>query len=355
MIRLVTVLAVALLLLAGQVPAAEEIVILPAEIGNLGIETDLPAMTQEATAIKSTATVVVPPMGDAIVSVSQAGLLARLNVAIGEEVVRGQVLATLQSPEFIALQSEFLHALNTNLLAQNEHDRDQQLFEEGIISGRRLQETQTRARIAAAGLNEHRQLLQISGLSSAEIHALESRQELQQQLEIRAPFDGVILERLATAGERLDAMSPVYRLADLTELWLEIKVPQELLSAVHPGMKVAVVDSPVPYPAVVTTVGKLIDSVTQAVIVRATINSEQHGLSPGQFVAVQIIAGNNGPSAGLLWNVPVSAVTKRGDSFFVFVRSETGFDAREVQVVSDDAQRVTLRGPIAAEDRIVVV
>ena len=46
-------------------------------------------------------------------------------------------------------------------------------------------------------------------------------------LNIRAPIGGVVLERLTTLGARLDIQAPIYRLADLSELWLEINIPQE--------------------------------------------------------------------------------------------------------------------------------
>lgn len=340
---------------ACHLSIAEEIAVAPNEIENLGIEVATPELAREIAAIEATARVVIPPMGDAIVSAPHSGLLAGLNVSVGEEVTRGQVMAKLQSSDFLALQREFLDALNANLLAQNEFQRDQQLFEEGIISGRRLQETTTRARIAATSFNEHRQLLQIAGLSGAEIRSLETEQKLLQVLEIRAPFDGVILDRMATAGERLDAMSPVYRLGDLSSLWLEINVPQEKLAAIHPGMKVAVTDSAIRLPAEVTTIGRSIDPATQAIMVRAALTEVGHGLKPGQFVSVRIVAGSSDTFDEAIWVVPVAAVSSRGGSQFLFVRTTNGFDVREAIIVGADANRVYLSVDIDTDDSIAVI
>lgn len=340
--------------MAFHVSIAEEITVAPNEIRNLGIEFAAPEIAHEVAAIEATARVVIPPMGDTIVSAPHSGLLAGLNVAVGEEVTQGQVMAKLQSSDFLALQREFLDALNANLLAQNEYDRDQQLFEEGIISGRRLQETTTRARIAATGFNEHRQLLQIAGLADAEIRSLETRQKLLQVLEIRAPFDGVILDRMAIAGERLDAMSPIYRLADLSSLWLEINVPQEKLAAVQPGMKVAVTGCPIRLPAEVTTIGRSVDPATQAIMVRATLIETGHGLKPGQFVSARIVSGRTNSSDEIVWVVPAAAVTRSGDSHYLFVRTANGFDVREALVVSADADRLYLSVDIEADNSIAV-
>jgi cobalt-zinc-cadmium efflux system membrane fusion protein len=340
--------------MAFRASTAEEILVAPNEIRNLGIEFAAPELAREVAAIEATARVVIPPMGDAVVSAPHSGLLAGLNVSVGDEVARGQVIARLQSSDFLALQREFLDALNANLLAQNEFERDQQLFDEGIISGRRLQETTTRARIAATSFNEHRQLLQIAGLDGAEIRSLETEQKLLQVLEIRAPFDGVILDRMATAGERLDAMSPVYRVGDLSSLWLEINVPQEKLAAVQTGMKVGVTGCPVRLPAEVTTIGRSIDPATQSIMVRATLTEAGHGLKPGQFVSARIVAGHATRFQEAVWVVPAAAVTRRGASHFLFVRTANGFDVREAIIVGADADRLYLSVDIDTDSSIAV-
>ena len=341
--------------LAFHYAIAEEIVVGPKEISNLGIELSAPEMAREVAAVEATARVVIPPMGDAIVSAPQSGLLASLSVSVGDEVNRGQLIAQLQSSDFLELQREFLDALNANLLAQNEFQRDQQLFDEGIISGRRLQETMTRAKISATSFNEHRQLLQIAGLSAAEIRSLENNQRLLQVLEIRAPLDGVVLERMATAGERLEAMSPVYRLGDLTVLWLEINVPQEKLAVIRTGMKVDVTGSSVRLPAEVTTIGKSIDPATQAVMVRAMLIEDGHNLKPGQFVSVRIVAGQASGHGDSVWMVPPSAVTSRGDEHFLFVRTANGFDVREALIVGADSDYLYLTANVDSSDNIAVV
>jgi len=343
-----------LLALIIRVATADDIAITANEIRNLGVELAVPQEAQATTAIEATAHVVIPPMGDVFVSAPQAGLLVRLNVAIGDEVFQGQAIAELQGPEFLALQREFLDALNTNLLAQSEYARDEQLHDEGIISGRRLQETTTRARIAATGINEHRQLLQFAGLTEAEIHALESEQHLLQTLTIRAPMDGVILDRMAIAGERLDRMSPVYRIADLSLLWLEISVPREKLAAVRPGMTVVIAGYPLDSPAKVASIASSIDPATQTITVRAVLSETGHGLSPGEFVSVRIVADNADSLANPLWVVPAAAVTRRNENHYVFLRTSSGFDVCEVHVVSADADNMYFSADISAGTSIAI-
>lgn len=339
----------AMLALAGSV-TAEEISISPDAIENLGIRLVSPERTTEVAATQGTARVVVPPAGEAVVGAPQAGLLTGLNVAAGDEVVRGQVLAELRSPEFLSLQREFLDALNTHRLAQSELKRDQQLHEEGIVSARRLEETTTRSRIAEASLNEHRQLLRIAELDDGEIRSLETRQTLLSTLRIRAPFDGVIVARLATTGQRVDAMSPIYRLADLSELWLEIAVPQERLAAVKPGMRVTGFDEA--FEGEVTAIGRAIDASTQTVTVRARISSGTESLSPGQVFGVEVVRDSEGLGDAQVWTVPASAVTRRGGVSYVFVRTRSGFDVREVGIVGISESHTHVVGSFSPDDLV---
>jgi cobalt-zinc-cadmium efflux system membrane fusion protein len=343
----------AILALAGG-GSAEEISISPGELENLGVRFESPSRVTAVPGIEATARVAIPPAGDAIVGTPQAGLLVGVNVAAGDSADEGQVLAELRSAEFIELQREFLDAFNTFLLVQNELERDRQLHGDGIISARRLQETTTKQRIAEAGVNEHRQLLKIAGLSDAEIRLLEREQRLIETLRIRAPFSGVIVERMATTGQRLDAMSPIYRLADLSELWLEIGVPREHVSAIATGMRVVVTDHGGEPSATVTTIGRAIDPATQFVVVRARLDGESHGLSPGQFEAVRIVATQSDSAERAMLAVPAAAVTRSGGSRFVFVRAGDGITVRKVDVVSMYAGRAYVAAGLDSRDEVAV-
>lgn len=330
--------------------AGEEIMLTVAEIENLGIRSEPPVAERRLAAIGATATVVVPPSGDIIVTTPLAGMASRLLAAAGESVAAGQVLAEVRSPEFIELQRDFLNSLNQKRLAATELARDEQLFAEGIISERRVQESGVREKIAATAYREHRQLLAIAGLLPAEIDALELDQQLLESMRIRAPIAGVVIEQLAMAGARLDGVSPVYRVADLSTLWLAINMRQEDIRAVRPGMRVSVPSAEAA--GEVIAVGRAVDPVTQTGVVRAELDTAA-GLSPGQFVQVQVMADDPTETVGA-WSVPAAAVTQAGGIDFVFVRSAQGFVATEVRVLGTDGGRARIRAPLAADDRVVV-
>ena len=83
--------------------------------------------------------------------------------------------------------------------------------------------------------NEHRQLLEISGMTDSEIDRLGKTHQLSSQLNVHAPISGMVIERMAVAGERIDMLAPLYRIANLDELWLEINIPHERIGSIKVG------------------------------------------------------------------------------------------------------------------------
>lgn len=324
--------------------AADDIRLSADEIDNLGVRFVSPVPATGVVGFEATAIVVLPTTGDAVISAPQTGVLSRLAANIGDEVQRGQVLAELHSPAFISLQREFLDALNAQRLARTEFERDTELHAEGIIAARRLQETTARTAIADTALDEHRQLLRFAGMRDADIRSLESGRRLLESLLIRAPFSGVITERMVSTGERIDAMSPIYRLIDTTELWLDINVPQEQLAMVRPGARVETTAGAVTCPAVVTTVGRAVDPATQSAIVRARIDENDACVSPGQFVSVRVFADEPGADGMTVLELPATAVMRSGAASYVFKRTDGGVAVVEIEVIGLQGDRALVRG-----------
>jgi cobalt-zinc-cadmium efflux system membrane fusion protein len=333
---------------------AEEIAIEPQQIENLGITLASPRAVANVATTSATARVVIPPANVFVMATPQTGLIVRLDAAVGDDVEAGQVLAEIESPDFLTLQRDFLDAVNEERLARSQLERDRQLLDEGIIAGRRLQETETRARVSAARLSEQRQLLRIGGLGADDIRNLERDQKLSATLTIRAPANGVVLDLMAVTGERAEAMTPIYRLADLSLLWLELDVTQEQVGAITPGMKVARSATPDHPIAEVMMVGRAIERDTQSVKVRATFIDPAHGLKPGQFISAQILAKCCTDSGNETWAVPTAAVARSGTASYLFVRTARGFEVRTVRIVSADAVSTYVDQGVEAGDRIAV-
>jgi len=334
-------------------PLAAELAISDAELRNIGAEFSKPDPAGPVGTVEARGRVVIPPSAEHVLSSTQPGLILRLHAAAGDPVRAGQILAEIRSPAFLSLQQEYLEASHDNALAEAQLRRDAQLVEEGIISERRYEETRAIAGAAAGRRAEHRQILRLAGMPDRDIDALETSQRFRDTLDVRSPIDGVVLELLAKSGESVESVEALYRVANLSELWIDISVPQEQVNLVSPGMLVDVADCDVDLPARVTAIGRAVDSSTQTVSVRAELYGSDHGLKPGQLVAVRIVSPDPTRSTNPVVSVPITAVVRRGTRAYVFERTETGVRAREIEIAGSTEGLVYARG-ITPADEIAV-
>lgn len=332
---------------------AADLVLGQAEMRNLGIEFGRARTVNAAVNVEARAYVTVPPSSEFVISSALPGLVSRVLVDNGESVQQGQPLAEIRSSDYLALQQEFLESVHLASLAQAQLKRDEQLAEEGIIAERRLEETRANTAAATGRRAEHRQMLLIAGMQQRELRALEQTSALQDTLVIRAPIDGVILARRAKAGESIDSLVSLYRLADLSQLWLDIHLPQESATSVSVGTDVLVRSGTLDWPARIISIGQAVDPNTQAVVVRARLIDAAHGLKPGQQVTAAILASDRNGAEAALWSIPNAALFRSGAEAFVFVRSAAGVEARQVQPVGSSAGEVQVRGLGPTTDVVV--
>lgn len=335
--------------LAGAVSAQDaQIRISQQQIDNLDIKTAALVPSSTVPLFYAPGKVVTPADREILVSSSQPGLVTRLAANVGDTVHKGQTLAQLRSPELVGLQQAFLTAASELHLAGLERNRDQKLLQEGVIAERRWQETQTQHSGKAARADEARQLLLLAGMSPADIQTLAQTRKLGDSLQIRSPIDGVVLERMVNLGARLDIQAPLYRVADLAELWLEISIPQERLSTVKVGDRVRLESGDIS--ATISLLGQSVNVDNQTVLARAVVDGRPQGLRVGQNVNVQIL--QHGVPGG--FSVPNSALSQNEGRSYVFVRNAEGFAVVEVAVNGKQGSESLISGALTGNEHIAV-
>lgn len=307
--------------------AIQQITISGAQVDNLGIKLGKLQPIKSIPLLEAPAKVSIPPANEYFISISYAGLVSKISASVGDEVAKGQVLAIIKSAELLTLQQHHLSSINDLQLAKSSYVRDQQLYKEGVIANRRWLQTKTRYNVFMAHFNETRQLLEISGMSEKDIKALEKTRKLSSQLNVVAPISGVILERYIMAGERVNALAPLFRLANLDTLWLDISVPQQHIAQVHLGDQVVI--EGLGATARVFLLSRNVDEQNQTVLVRAEITDTQGNVRLGQSVNVKISQN----SAKTLFKVPNAALAQSSGMTYLFVRTKSGFAAQPVQVI----------------------
>jgi len=299
--------------------------------------------------LSAPAKVVIPSSQEYIVSAAQAGFIEKLNAAIGDKVAKGQVLAELNSPDLLTLQREYLKADSAMQLAAAIYQRDKKLLEEGVIADRRWQETSSQYHSAVSETDEHKQLLGIAGMTVSEIERFGKTHRLTPQLNIRAPIAGVVMERLAVVGTHIDIMAPLYRIANLDELWLEIAIPQERVGSIKIGDRVLIENSDVS--AKITLLGQSVNPENQTILARAVVQTHNLvSLRAGQRLNTRIIQ----PSDKAAFKVPNTAIAQNEGKAFIFIRTQQGFSVTPVTVVGKQGDESIISGELTGDEEIAV-
>lgn len=344
------IVGLGLLAAACSAIAGDEIKLSAEQIKSLGITTAAPVADRQTPVSGLTATVVVPNSQMSVVSTPLPALVETLSVAVGQSVKRGQSLARLQSPQLAETQRAFLQAAAQFVLTEENFKRDQQLFNDGIIAESRFRATQVASQDATAALEERRQALRLAGMSEAAIAQLKAKRVVGSTLWLSAPANGVVLEQMATVGQRVEAAAPIYKLGQLDPLWLDIQAPASRITGLKEGAAVSVPRLDAGGKLIV--IGRSVDPDSQTVLLRALVTRNANSLRPGQRVEATIagIAGD----ADTAWSIPREALVRRGEQALVFVRTASGFRAQPVTVLQERAREYSVSAAIAEGTQIAV-
>ena len=328
--------------------AVDEVMISPAQIQSLGVRVTHPVSSRTDQTLPYPAQIMIPTPQLWVVSAPVAGMVTSLSVARGDRVTPGQRLVTLQSPSFVSLQRDYLHAAAQDVLATQQLRRNTELFEGKAVPQRVVEASQTEARQAGIALAERRQMLRLSGLSDADISRLTDEAAITATLSVAAPEPATVVEIAISPGQRVEQSAPLVKLARLSPLWAEIAIPASNIRAIRPGAKVEV--DGYATPGQVVLVSETTDAATQTVLVRAEVPNNGE-LRPGQTAAVRISFLSAGESA---WEVPYSALVRRGEAASVFVAIEGGFRLVPVTLLAEDQDHVVVAGEVTDKNEVAV-
>ncbi len=318
------------------------------EMSNIGIEVAELKYITESLTNKLPAKVTIPNQSQRVISVPQDGVIEIMLVAEGDVVEADQAVAQLNSPQIVAGQNDYLQSLSRLAQSQQEMQRDKSLFEEGIIAERRYRQSLSRYQQDKSEVAMYKKRLEMAGMTFDGIKTLDKSRRLNSHLTLTAPVSGVVMKQFATAGERLTAADPLYQLAQLSTLWLEIHVPLELAKKIEVNDRLTVCDKSVE--GLVIAIGREVHMADQGVLVRAEINQKTEQLTPGEFIEVCFIQ----QVKNLQFEVLRSAVFRHEGVSAVFVKTDEGFIYKKVDIVKDSGQKLVISGELSPNQKVVV-
>lgn len=318
------------------------------QIQALGIQI-APIQTQ-SDSIKASfpAQVVVPAEAEQVVSSPVAGLVSQLLVQQFQSVRSGTPLVRVASPELGQLQLQLLQTSSRATLARQAAQREQQLFDEGIIPQRRVHESQAALKEAEAALAHAKVALRLSGLSTATIDNVTASGKPVDSITLMARQAGIVTQIAVKPGQRVEAATALLHVAQSDSLWLEIQLPASEGMNWPATTRIEVPDRGIA--ARVMSVSPTVSASSQTMVLRAKVEGKTGSLRPGELVTVALPAGT--VQGG--WDVPLPAVAHDGKQAYVFVRTADGFEARPVKVIASAGQRTRVQGPLKTGEQIAV-
>jgi RND family efflux transporter MFP subunit len=327
---------------------AEDVTLSETQARNLGVRVTHPVPSPSDQTLPYPAQIVIPTPQLWVVSAPVAGMVANLSVARGDRIAAGQALVTLESPGFISLQRDYLHAVAQEVLANQQLKRNVDLFEGKAIPQRVLETSQVEARQASIVVAERRQMLHLSGLSGEAISRLTNEAAISAKLTVVAPQAASVVDIAVSPGQRVEQAAPLVKLARLSPLWAEIAIPASNVGGIRVGARVDIEGYATP--GRVVLVSDTTDAATQTILVRAEIPNSGE-LHPGQTAAVRIGFLSTGESA---WEIPYSGLIRRGEQASIFIAIDGGFRLVPVTLLAEDQDHVVVSGPINEKDQVAI-
>ena len=260
-----------------------------------------------------------------------AGVVRSADVDLGQKVSKGQVLATVASSSLSELRSELLSARRRLTLAKTTFTREEKLWQEKISAEQDYLQAQQAVSESEIALQNAQQKLAALGASAIGRGALNS-------YDIRAPFDGIVMEKHISPGEAVKEDANVFTIADLSTVWAEVAVSPKDLNVLRVGEPVTVkaVSLDATATGKIIYVGSLLGVQTRTAKARVVLSNPALAWRPGLFVNVDIVSGKN--------TVPVAvaadAVQTVDDKPTVFLRAPGGFVAQPVVLGRSDGRLV---------------
>ena len=263
-----------------------------------------------------------------------AGVVDSVSANLGQEVKRGQVLAVLSSPGLSEQRSALQSAQRRLELARTTYEREKKLWEEKISPQQdylQAQQAMQEAQIAVANANQ-----KLLALGATPGSAALGRYEL------RAPFDGMVVEKHISLGESVGEAVNVFTISDLSTVWAEISVAANNLNLVRIGEPVTIRSSAFDQTAsgTVSYVGSLIGAQTRTATARVTLTNPQRVWRPGLFVNVELVSSE----ADAPVTVSADALQTVEEKPTVFLKVPGGFLPQHVQTGRSDGKRIEIVG-----------
>jgi membrane fusion protein, heavy metal efflux system len=242
------------------------------------------------------------------------GRISGLFAKVGDDVQKGQLLFTIDSPDLIQAESTLIANAGLVQLTTKALARAKALYEAKGGAQKDYEQAFSDQQTADGNYRAARDAVRIFGKTDDEIDRIVASRKIDPSLVVQSPITGRVTARSAAPGlfvQPGNAPAP-FTVADISTMWMLANVPEDTIPRYHNGQTVSVTVDAYPgrvFDGKITTIGTTVDPNTRRVFLRSQIADPQHLLRSGMFAHFVIDTGEAQRSLA----VPTDAIAREGD------------------------------------------
>lgn len=304
--------------------------------------------------VKTTGMIDVPPENRAVVNATRGGYIKTVPLLIGDKVDKGQKLLTIENPEFITLQQDYMEVNEKLGFLKSEYERQKTMMEENITSQKSFLQAQSNYKTTVASYNGLRKQLTLLNISPSQVES----GNISSVVSIYAPISGSITKVNVTRGTYVSPATSIMEIIDNDHIHLELSVFEKDIMKLKKGQEInfrVPESSANVFKAEVHLIGTAIEE-NRTIKVHAHLENEKEAnFLTGMFVEAEIITKVSKANA-----IPETAVVAIENTYSLLKlneETEEGYYFNSVSVIVGNTYEgniaLTAMDELTKEDKIL--
>ncbi|PIB33484.1 efflux transporter periplasmic adaptor subunit [Gaetbulibacter sp. 5U11] len=262
----------------------------------------------------------VPPKNKSSVSTFTGGYITKTPLLVGDRVKKGQLLVTLENPEFVELQQNYLEVSEQLNYLKSEFNRQKTLFDEKITSEKNYLKAESAYKSNLAHYNGLRKKLQMLNLNPSSVE----QGRIASTINLYAPISGHVTKVNVSNGTYVSPSDVIMEIVDIDHIHLELLVFEKDIMQIKKDQKIEFTipeASDKTFEAEVHLAGTTIDEQTRRVKVHGHVDNDKENFIVGMFVDADIIIESKKG-----FGLPKEALIEVDNDFFVLILDKVNTD-----------------------------
>lgn len=280
------------------------------------------------------------------------GVVTKVKKRLGDTVKTDEVIAVIESQELADAKAGYLAAVERYEMAKLSFGREEKLWAEKISSEQDYLDKKQALTEASIEKRATEQKLHAIGFDESYLKKLPRESEqLLTRFEIKAPFEGTIIEKHIVLGELVGTESAVYIVADLSSVWVDLQVYPKDLKYIKKGQQVVIsADSVIPDASgVISYVGPIVRAESRTALARVILDNSSGVFRPGLFITARTVVSKT--KAKVV--IPKNAIQSLEGKRCVFVKDVHGFEPVFIKIgLENETHAEVLSGLTAGQEYV---